>query len=336
MKPKKKDIQIQLLTKDKLLKDGALQQIVLESEKREQAFEIMKGEKLLNEMHLKLNAEEIAVKNLDLQRKDNELEIAQLENELKQATLFEEKAKRKTDLLMSILILFLGSGIVFYFYQKRKNDYQLSLANWELKTLRNQMKPHFIFNALSSINNFISKNESDTASNYLVSFSKLIRKTLNNSALDLIPLCEEIEAVKALIEIESINIDSGLTYEIIVDETLDENEILVPSLILQPFIENSIWHGIVPKREAGEIKIYISKEGKQIICEIADNGIGREKSVSNASRHKSQSLGLKITKERLEILSKQHKIESKFEFEDLDPGLKVIFSFPYLSVSSNV
>lgn len=330
----KKDIQIQLLTKDKLLKEGTLRQIVLESEKREQAFEIIQGEKLLNELQLKLNEEEIAVKDLDIQRKDNELEIAQLENEIKQASLLEEKSKRRNWIIVSVLTLLLGSIAVFFFYQKRKNAYKLSLATWELKTLRNQMKPHFIFNALSSINNFIAKNESATASNYLVSFSKLIRQTLNNAAAEMIPLSEEIDAAKALIDIESINIASDLTYEITVDETLEEEEILVPSLILQPFVENAIWHGIVPKREAGEIKINIYKKEHHLICEIADNGIGREKSAVNSSRHKSQSFGLKITKERLDILSKKHRIESKFEFEDLNPGLKVIISLPYFDDSN--
>lgn len=329
----KKDIQILLLTKDKLLKEGKLRQIVLESEKREQAFEFIQGEKLLNELQLILNEEEIAVKDLDIQRKDNELEIAQLENEIKQASLLGEKSKRRYWIIVSALTLLLGSISVFFFYQKLKNAYKLSLATWELKTLRNQMKPHFLFNALSSINNFIAKNESAKASNYLVSFSKLIRKTLNNAASEMIPLSEEIDTAKAIIDIESINITSDLTYEITVDETLEEEEILVPSLILQPFLENAIWHGIVPKREAGKIKINVYKKGRHLICEIADNGIGREQSASNSSRHKSQSLGLKITKERLDILSKKHRIESKFEFEDLNPGLKVIISLPYLSDS---
>ncbi len=326
----KKDVQIQLLTRDKAFKAVELRNILAEAVKKEQAFELIRNEKLLGDLSLKLREEELVVKDLDIQRKDNELEIVQLENDLKQASLIEEKSKRQTWIIVSVLTLLLGSISAFFFYQKRKNAYQLSLSDWELKTLRNQMKPHFIFNALNSINNYIAKNESVQASSYLIQFSKLIRKTLNNAASDLISLEEELEAAKTLIELEKINIDQKLIYSFEIQEDIELEDIRVPSLILQPFIENAIWHGIAPKNEVGKIILRIQKIEDNLFVEIEDNGVGRNQSSQNTSRHSSQSFGLKITEERLQLLSKTFKKKFAFHFEDLNPGLKVIIQMPYL------
>jgi len=210
--------------------------------------------------------------------------------------------------------------------------------SYKLQTLLGQMRPHFIFNTLNSINSYIISNESRAASQYLSKFSKLIRKILEHSQYEQISLAEELQALELYLNIEAMRLRHKFDYLIKVEEGIDIFETKLPSLILQPFVENSIWHGIQPLDKKGLIRIKISKKGSTLAVEIIDNGIGREKAIalSKSTYSEKKSLSAKITKERLEVLAKKLNRETMIEYTDLyakskSIGTKVKISLPFIA-----
>ena len=189
----------------------------------------------------------------------------------------------------------------------------------EMQALLAQMNPHFIFNSLNSINNFILKNDKLQASDYLIKFSKLIRLILENSTLTLINLDQELEALKLYIELEALRFHHRFHYQIIFSKDLDINSIKVPPLILQPFVENAIHHGLMPKEGPGHLKITITEMEGKLFLKIEDDGIGRHKSglINANTSHKHKSLGLNVTAERIGLLNHQNTEKSKIEVNDL-------------------
>ena len=205
----------------------------------------------------------------------------------------------------------------------------------EMHALRAQMNPHFIFNALSSINNFILKNEKSFASEYLIKFSKLIRLILENSKQPLISLGLELDALKLYTDIEKLRFEQQFDYELFVDPEVDTTSIKVPPLILQPFVENAIHHGLMPKQDKGSLQIFIRESGSQLKISIVDNGVGR--SYSNAAKkssdHKKRSMGISLSTDRLSLLSLKGEA-GKIEILDLvqsngvNGGTEVIITIP--------
>ncbi len=193
----------------------------------------------------------------------------------------------------------------------------------EMQALRAQMNPHFIFNSLNSINNFILRNEKEQASDYLIKFSKLIRLILENSRCSLISLDKELEALALYIELEALRFDHSFEHEIRYSNDLDTLSIKVPPLILQPFVENAIHHGLMPKNAPGHLDIDIREKDDFLFFTIKDDGIGREKSAKLRDHTKlmHQSLGLAVTSERIKALTKDNSnTASKVEIHDLvDP-----------------
>ena len=189
----------------------------------------------------------------------------------------------------------------------------------EMQALRAQMNPHFIFNSLNSINNFILKNDKLQASEYLIKFSKLIRMILENSTLTLISLEQELEALKLYIELEALRFQHRFDYKFIFSKDLDTTSIKVPPLILQPFVENAIHHGLMPKEGPGHLKITITEIEGKLLLKIEDDGIGRQESglINVNASHKHKSLGLNVTSERIDLLNHQHAENSKIEVNDL-------------------
>jgi ligand-binding sensor domain-containing protein/putative methionine-R-sulfoxide reductase with GAF domain len=197
----------------------------------------------------------------------------------------------------------------------RENEIKLleinkMLAESQLMALRAQMNPHFVFNCLNSIQECIVTQKYGEASKYLNKFSKLFRMVLNNSGKNMVTLDEEKEVLELYLELEQMRFEKSFSVEMIVDEELETDEILIPSMLLQPYVENALWHGLMHKE--GERKLYVEfkKINDQVFrCTIDDNGIGRKKSFalkatqSKAKRHESK--GLKISEDRLEILQKQ-------------------------------
>ncbi len=196
-------------------------------------------------------------------------------------------------------------------------------AELEMKALRAQMNPHFIFNSLNSINNFILRNEKEQASEYLVKFSKLIRLILENSMFSLISLEKELEALTLYIELEALRFEHAFEHEIRYPNHLDTLSIKVPPLILQPFVENAIHHGLIPKNAPGHLTIDIRGGNDLLRVNIKDNGIGRERAAKlNAhTKQMKQSLGVAVTTERIKAMTGDHSSASgKIEIRDLvDP-----------------
>jgi tetratricopeptide (TPR) repeat protein len=326
----KKNDEILILNKDKALKEFELRNYSIESRRREQEFELIRLEKTLGDANLKLKNEELISKDLDLQNKEGALEIAMLENELQQVSLSKEKANKRLWITSLFLFMVLGSVTGISLYHRRKSRYDIEITQLELQTLRSQMKPHFIFNVLNSINHFLRSKNTEVASDFLIRFSKLIRKILNNAVVEMVALDEELETIKALIELEQLNVGVELNYTLEISEEIDAENVLIPSLILQPIVENAIWHGLVPKNKKGLIQIKISSSTNALICEIEDNGIGIDSSNTKTSRHNNQSYGLKISRQRLEALSKKYKQAASILLVDTGSGTKAILSLPLI------
>lgn len=218
-------------------------------------------------------------------------------------------------------ILFLS--IVSYFVIQRtkrlKNKYQVKVLDMELKALRSQMNPHFIFNSINSIQYYILNKNPKTAYTYLSKFSTLMRLILNNSRVDFITLKEEIEALSIYLDLEKMRLEEELEYNIKVDDALKVDAMLIPSMIIQPYVENAILHGLAPKTAHRRLKVSLSLIENQIYCVIEDNGIGRVKAKelnSNRTR-KHQSTGMQVTKGRLELLNKENFKNLSVQISDL-------------------
>ncbi|HEY9083853.1 MAG TPA: histidine kinase [Vicingaceae bacterium] len=217
-------------------------------------------------------------------------------------------------------------GFLIYFLIQKQNQLknkqieeqkQRALAS-ELQALRSQMNPHFIFNTLNSIQNFISKNESKDASIYLSKFAKLMRATLANTKRQRISLKDEIETLTLYLELEQLRLNNKFSYEILVDETIDTQYEQVPSMLIQPYVENAIWHGISHKEGNGIIRIQFLPENEHLLkCVVEDNGIGRENAIKLKQNTTSPSFGMNITKERVELLNSLNGNQLSVKINDL-------------------
>lgn len=219
--------------------------------------------------------------------------------------------------------------------RERKLRTEAEAARFKLQALRSQMNPHFIFNALNSIQHFIIKNETKFALKYLTKFSQLVRKILENSFHLRISLEEEINFLTNYIEIESLRFGDNIAFDIEVDDAIEIEEIEIPSMLIQPYVENAILHGLMHKTNGGKIKIRFEQAGKFIKCCIEDDGVGREVSmrINKAIGKTHDSFGLPITKSRLEELNKNRGSSVSVTIEDIVEnntiqGTRVIVNIP--------
>ncbi|MHB8259037.1 MAG: sensor histidine kinase [Bacteroidia bacterium] len=203
--------------------------------------------------------------------------------------------------------------------QEKESKTQIEIAKNELKALRAQMNPHFLFNSLNSIQHYIVSNKGDEAVFYLNRFAKLMRMILANSEKTTITLNEEINGLKIYIELEQMRFSNLFDFNIRIDETIDADYEQIPSMLLQPYIENAILHGLVPKNGGGILKINFFIKENFLYITIEDNGIGRKKAseIKNQSRKSHDSMGMKITKDRLRLLSNVQQVSYTVTFTDL-------------------
>jgi len=205
-------------------------------------------------------------------------------------------------------------------FEKLKAEYDKELVELKISSLRSQMNPHFIFNSLNAIKLYIIDNDKENAVYYLNKFSKLIRKILAVTREKEITLAEEIETIKLYLNIENIRFHNEIKTSFSIDKKLNLNTIKVPSLILQPFIENTIWHGLSSKKGKKEINLTFEKEkDSHLKIIIKDNGIGRKKSteINQKKIYKKESIGIQLTKERLSNFAKEYKNDYDILFTDL-------------------
>ena len=262
----------------------------------------------------------------------------------KKALLAKAEINRQSTIKNAIgwgsLILLIAALISFIFYKKRRDakqmqqeaEFKTEVADTQMKALRAQMNPHFIFNSLNSISDYIAKNNVQEADKYLSKFAKLMRMILENSEQKEVLLTDDLKALELYMQLEALRMNNKFSYEIKVDEDINKENILVPPLILQPFVENSIWHGIAKKEGQGKILIHIKKEGADMInCIVEDDGIGRKQSVNikmAVPQQEKSSLGVKITQSRIDILNKIKNSKAAVELSDLAQGLRVEVKLP--------
>ena len=211
---------------------------------------------------------------------------------------------------------------------------QRQMEELKMTALQSQMNPHFLFNSLNSINNFVLKNEIEKASDYITKFSRLIRVILKSSSSVTISLSEELGILGLYVKLEQMRIRGGFEYIVNVDSELNLESIKVPPLFLQPYIENSIWHGIMHIEGDKKVELTIKKEGTSIRCEVMDNGIGIDS--SRKQKHKQinrrKFFGTQATENRIKLLHRQaNVIVDISDISDGDiTGTKVTLVFPII------
>lgn len=205
--------------------------------------------------------------------------------------------------------------------ERKRFQHEMQIATNELKALRAQMNPHFIFNSLNSIQHYIINNDEAEAIKYLSKFSRLIRAILNNSEKTSVILREELEGLKLYLDLETMRFEGKIQYEIVVDKNVDVDYLRIPSLLIQPYVENAILHGLVPKDGNGKLTVKLKEEDGYLICSIIDDGIGIKKSQElksqSLSAHKHTSMGMRISNERLDILNRIHQSTLSMRIKDL-------------------
>lgn len=311
------------------------------------------------------------MKSQDDQQKAK-IELLQKDQQLSREKLSLQQREIKNESLLrnvlagSIIFFILATIVIFrYIFLRRKNErqrleqelqmqrlqaeknkieFQQQAAELEMQALRAQMNPHFIFNCLSSINRFILINKIDEASDYLTKFSRLIRMSLYNSEKSLITLESELEALRLYLDLERLRFKNAFNYSITFINAIDVNTLYIPPMLIQPFAENAIWHGLMHKKAVGCLEIELCAANKTLTCIITDNGIGRKTAASLNSRsaEKNKSMGVEITAGRLALLNKSKNETAVFSIEDLQDeegngcGTKVILTMPYKDLTEVV
>lgn len=262
----------------------------------------------------------------------SEKKILQLEKEKALKDELITKKNRFNFFLMGSLVLlfiFLALIVKALYYIKTKNK---KIA---LQSLRREMNPHFIFNSLNSVNQFISENKELEANKYLASYSNLMRNMMENSNKDFISLSNEMEQLKKYLDLEHLRFQDKFDYEIVLDEAIDSEVVFIPNMILQPHLENAIWHGLRYKEEKGSLILKFELQHKKIQITIDDNGIGltQSKALKTVNQKVHQSRGTTNTLERIKLLNDLYKLNITFsivEKEKPQTGTIVEITIPLL------
>lgn len=240
--------------------------------------------------------------------------------------------------LVPVVVAFSFIVFVFYrakresFFKQKETELKLTIAQGELKALRAQINPHFIFNCLNSIHHYMHQQDPAVAGNYLVKFSQLIRHVLESSTQRIVPLVDEIEANRIYMQLEQLRMNNSFEFSILWASDINPDEVCIPPMLIQPFLENSIWHGI---SSGGKVEVEFGmKDPDHILCTIKDNGKKQhEKSeIDLSTKVKKTSLGMSLMRERFETLNQVSSGKAEFTFlerEDGVPGKQVIITIPF-------
>lgn len=256
----------------------------------------------------------------ETEKKDNEILVLHFEAEKREKRIWMVSSG------FGFLFVFSVSGFVIYRNKKKKEQAILNQKTAELsrevsesnmKALRSQMNPHFIFNCVHTIERLLSEAKINESKICLERFSNLTRSVLENSIKREITLDEELETLQLYMELENFRFKNPFTYSITIESGIDVNTTLVPPLILQPFVENSIKHGFRDLEKTGHLKIEVKADNELLICTVEDNGIGRMESKSILSGFKKESIGMKLTESRLNLISEMKNTKSYFLIDDL-------------------
>jgi len=270
----------------------------------------------------------------ELDKKEKEIEIQNLKIDRQQARFYY--------IVSGIFIFIIMAYLIFNRYKLKQKQARAELEkkniDIEQRLLRTQMNPHFIFNSLNSISSFISDNNPENAQAFLSKFARLMRYILENSRKAFVPVEDDINTLQLNLELEQLRFDHRFEFDIKLDNAIDPEFTYIPPMLIQPFVENAIIHGLASKESGGKLNINIRKNDELIHCVITDNGIGREKSnelKARSGKTGHRSLGMQVTRERLSILNEKVKGDVKFTITDLHDesgnalGTEVELDFPY-------
>ncbi len=269
------------------------------------------------------------IKGLEQER---ELSQSKYDLALTEQQLVEGNNRIQKWVIYSLIFGLILLGLTTFFFYRSNQQQKLANNLLALKSLRSQMNPHFIFNALNSVNNYIAKNDERSANRYISDFSTLMRSVLENSEEDFIPLSKELELLELYVKLEHSRFPDKFDYKVNLDENVDVAAFQIPPMLLQPYIENAIWHGLRYREEKGWLHIDLSQIDKDTIAiTIADNGIGRRKSaeIKTQSQKKQKSKGMGNIKKRVAILNDMYKDKVDVTISDLETdgsGTKVRFT----------
>lgn len=254
----------------------------------------------------------------EVDRKDNH--IRTLEHDKIIGDLRTKRNVVITFFLAAILLMAVVGG--FFYIRHRNLKANKQTLQLELRSLRSQMNPHFIFNSLSSIHRYIWSNNQEEASDYLTKFSRLMRLILDNTQHTFVTLNKELESLRLYLDLESLRCNDIFEYRFNIDPEINDEEVLIPPMILQPYVENAIWHGLVHKlpEEKGLLDIDIVLKKRSLVCTITDNGIGRKKAMEIKDRkgRMHTSVGMKVTEGRIDLIRKINNKEAKVTVTDLE------------------
>ena len=286
---------------------------------------------LVDKSYIKKEQEIQQAKRFSKKISDNQNRIASLEKDKELAEskislayidgkLSEESNRRQRQIIYSLIVGFLLMSLLVYYMFRNNKQQKLANNLLALKSMRSQMNPHFIFNALNSVNSFIAVNDERNANRYLSEFSVLMRSVLENSDEDFIPLTKEIELLELYVKLEHNRFKNKFDYQINIDKNIDLEQFLIPPMLLQPYIENAIWHGLRYKKEVGNLDISINlKDAETVSILIIDDGIGRKKSqeLKTKNQLKQKSKGMSTIKNRIAILNDMYKDRISVVIEDV-------------------
>jgi Histidine kinase len=222
-------------------------------------------------------------------------------------------------------------------FKEKEASFVLKLSQTEMAALRSQMNPHFIFNCLNSIQFFTAQNDAERASDYLTKFSRLIRLVLENSKSEKVTLANELETLRLYIEMEAMRFQQKVRYEIQIHDNIDTESVEIPPLLLQPFVENAIWHGLMHKEDGGTVTVSAQQPRPDYLrVQITDDGVGRQKAAEYKSKSatKNKSLGMKLTADRIELINQLYQTQTHITVEDLTDadgqptGTQVVVEIP--------
>jgi len=255
-------------------------------------------------------------KQSDIEELSNSLYIDRSEDNTQKAVI-----ARQQIIIFSLVAIVMIVGVTSVFTYQSAQSSKRANQLLALKSLRSQMNPHFIFNALNSVNHFIAQQDERTANRFLSEFSQLMRLVLENSQEDFITLQKEQEILSLYMKLEHYRFRDKFNYEIVIDESINAESILVPPMLIQPYLENAVWHGLRYRDTIGFLKLAMERRNGSLVVTITDNGIGRKKSgeLKTENQKKHRSTGLKNIKERLSILNTVYRTQYEVNVSD-GPG----------------
>lgn len=307
------------------------------------AFAYLKQYTILNDSLLNDEKERTLIQKEMQYHFDKKEDSLHFENALLSKNNSLSKLQLRQQWLYSIggLVLLLGLGGFLYYrnrnkqaklilqlekeraeQKQRESEFERKVSDAALNSLRSQMNPHFIFNCLNSIKLYAVENNQDAATGYLGKFSRLMRLVLENSKSDRITLKQEIETLRLYMEMEAMRFKEKLRYEINLADNVDMDYIEIPPMLIQPYVENAIWHGLMPKEDGGTIVLSFSCQENYLVVTVTDNGVGRAKAAELKSRSTTghKSFGMSITHQRIELINQMYNTNMSVLVNDLHDG----------------